>query len=89
MRYRENHSECKDWTIRIIIGGPLIYMALVAFVNFALAAHCPDESESDITIHILYLFVTLSYMFTYHLFIFAMSNIKSRFWLLNINLMFV
>lgn len=89
MRYQEDHAAFKKWTIRITIGNPLIYLVLSIFTFYSFLTHYSKIFEIDVFLHLAYCYISMIYVFTYHQFIFATSNIKLRFKLLNRNLMFV
>lgn len=86
MLYNEDHSAAKDLTLGILTGSQLINISVVAFTMFAMNTHY-DENGCDLILQASYLIITSIYMLTHHQFIFVTSNIKSRFQLLNKNLL--
>lgn len=89
MYYRENHTEFKDLTLRIMLGSLLIHISIGFFSVFAMAVKYPLEYKNDYYQHFGFFYVTCVYILTYHKFIFVTSSIRTRFKLLNMNLMFV
>lgn len=89
MYYRQNHTELKDLTWKIILGSQLIHLALIFFSQFSMRAIYSKEIPSDVFYFGGLSYVALVNILTHHQFIFAVSNIRLRFKLLNMNLTFV
>lgn len=89
MTHKEDFPDGKDQTIKIIIGSTVFNILNHVFVDVAMAVNYQEDYTHDYFLLASYFYVTLLYTLTYHKFIFATSNIKSRFQLLNENLKFV
>lgn len=87
MMHSENHCEARELTLKIVIGSQLIIVGMIAFGIFALSIHYPKDFTIDWSLQISYWFVTSAYVLTSHQFIFMTASIKSRFELLNMNIM--
>lgn len=85
MRYKIDHSDEKDFSIKIIFGSFIISIILCGFTLFHINIH--SEFESEYFLQATYFYITQVYILTYQQFIFATSGIKARFKLLNKNLM--
>lgn len=86
---REDLSSFRDMTVQIIFGSQLINIVLPAFYAFAMYSNSPREFKFDFSLLFSYFYISSVYVLTYHQFIFAIASIKSRFKLLNKNLMYV
>jgi hypothetical protein len=89
MVHKEDHSDCKDLTIKTMIGSTIINITIHVFTDFAMATNFHEHYTNEYFLLCSYFYITFLYTLTYHQFIFATSNIKSRFKLLNRNIKFV
>jgi hypothetical protein len=88
MKYQEDHLYVKDFTTKFIVGSTLLIIFMHIYTSVAVATNDPDSDHGFVMLS-SYSFVTLIFSFIYQQFIFATSNIRSRFNLLNSNLRFV